>query len=413
MSDDFVSREGYERALELLVACSTEDGFLAATENTANYRRVWGRDGSIAGLAALASGQDDLIATTRRTLETLAAHQGPHGEIPSNVDVRTERISYGGTTGRVDANLWFSVACGQYFERTGDEEFLDTIMPTLEAVRFLLGAWEFNARGLLYVPATGDWADEYVHAGYVLYDQLLYLQAMREFCRLHEHVHGSRDHELCDRTTRLERIIRTNYWIDPNGDEIPPEAYHEVLYAKARDVSADRRGCYWLPFFAPGGYGYRFDAFANVLASLFGVSDEEQCGTVDDYVVELTDDSWLLPAFHPVITPRHEDWTELQVTFSYEFKNEPHEYHNGGRWPLVTGFHVADLARRDQLDRARSYLQGIHRANRSPDEDGEPWSFPEFLHGTEHTPGGTRDLAWSAAAAVIGEHAVRGEPILR
>jgi len=43
-------------------------------------------------------------------------------------------------------------------------------MPAIEKVVFLLGAWEFNNRGLLYVPATGDWADEYVHNGYILYD---------------------------------------------------------------------------------------------------------------------------------------------------------------------------------------------------------------------------------------------------
>jgi hypothetical protein len=34
------------------------------------------------------------------------------------------------------------------------------MMPVIEKVAFLLGAWEFNNRGLLYVPATGDWADE-------------------------------------------------------------------------------------------------------------------------------------------------------------------------------------------------------------------------------------------------------------
>jgi hypothetical protein len=36
--------EGRDRAVELLRACATADGFLATTTDTDNYRRVWGRD---------------------------------------------------------------------------------------------------------------------------------------------------------------------------------------------------------------------------------------------------------------------------------------------------------------------------------------------------------------------------------
>ncbi|MGD8617658.1 MAG: hypothetical protein PVH54_00550 [Gammaproteobacteria bacterium] len=44
---------------------------------------------------------------------------------------------------------------------------------------------------------TGDWADEYLHNGYVLYDQLLYLQAQRTMERMHAEVHGSRATIYC------------------------------------------------------------------------------------------------------------------------------------------------------------------------------------------------------------------------
>jgi hypothetical protein len=43
--------------------------------------------------------------------------------------------------------------------------------------------------------------------------------------------------------------------------------------------------------------------------------------------------------------------------------------------------------------------------------DGEPWGFPEFIHGTEFTPGGNRHQGWSAAAAIIGHHAMQGREI--
>jgi hypothetical protein len=40
-------------------------------------------------------------------------------------------------------------------------------------------AWEFNNKGLLYVPLSGNWADEYITDGYVLYDQLLRVWALK------------------------------------------------------------------------------------------------------------------------------------------------------------------------------------------------------------------------------------------
>lgn len=403
-----LSEEGYRRALELMHECSTAHGFLATPTEQDNYRRIWGRDSAIIGLAALLSGEVDLIEGCRRSLETLVHYQGPHGEIPSNVDPTTQRVSYGGTAGRVDSDLWFVICCGEYWRRTNDDAFLERMIGPLEKVRFLLGAWEFNARGLLYVPPTGDWADEYLQSGYVLYDQLLYLRAQTEFCVMHRHLHQTADHDLEDRVARLKHLIRANYWF-ADGDEMADDVYHEVLYEKGRRAAPHRRGSYWMPFFSPLGYGYRFDAMANALVTLLGVADDARCEAVDVYIAEaiVQEKVFLLPAFDPVITPKDEDWEDLQMTFSHSFKNAPHEFHNGGLWPLVTGFYAASLAKRGKQELARRYCDGIHAANRTG-RDGRRWSFPEYLHGQEHTPGGTSPMGWSAAAAVIAEQFVRG-----
>jgi len=406
--------EGHERALDVLRACVCEHGFLASPAERANYRRIWGRDGSIMSLAALLSGADDLVDAARRTVTTLAKYQGPHGEIPSNVDPVADRVSYGGTTGRVDAGLWFTIACVELWRRTDDDELLDAMFEPLERYRSLLGAWEFNARGLLYVPPTGDWADEYVQSGYVLYDQLLYLQAQRGLGAVHAARHGGADHALDERIARLTHLLQANYWFDAVADgespaEPPADVYHEVLYHKGREAAEHMRGAYWLPFFSPHGYGTRFDGMANALVSLLGVADAAREEAVDAYVDELVDEEvLLLPAFDPVITPRDAYWDELQMSFSYTFKNQPYEYHNGGLWPLVTGFYAASLARRGRMERARAMRDAVHRANRRG-RDGEPWSFSEYLHGRTHEPGGTAPMGWSAAAAVIADAYVEGE----
>ena len=403
---------GYREAVSLLHACSTEHGFVASPTQSRNYRRIWGRDGAIIALAALLTGDDTLHRTARATIETLARYQGPHGEIPSNVDPVSGRISYGGTTGRVDSNLWFLIACAEYWRAAGDDAFLERLIPVVEKVCFLLGAWEFNNRGLIYVPLTGDWADEYLHNGYVLYDQLLYLQAQRALAAIHNELHGSSDHALAEKISRLRHLIRANYWFD--DARIEDDVYHEVLYRKGLQAASHCRNRYWMASFSPSGYSYRFDALANVLASLFDIADDAQREQVDAYIRSdvVNDQLALLPAFYPIIKPVDEDWKHLQVMFSYTFKNQPYEYHNGGLWPMVTGFYVCDLARRGKKKVAQRFVESIHRANAMP-MDGESWGFAEYVHGSDLNPRGTKHQGWSAAAAVIGQHTLEGQSLFR
>jgi len=404
--DQELCKRGYDEAVSLLKRCISEHGFHASPTNVDNYQRVWGRDGNIIGISALMTGDEELINTYKRTLKTLKEYQGPHGEIPSNVDPDSRRISYGGMAGRVDADLWFITGCAEYWKHTGDTDFIDEMIPAIEKTVFLLGAWEFNNRGFIYIPETGDWADEYLHSGYVLYDQLLYLQALRSVYEIRKYMHETSDHDLRERIVRLKNMIKDNYWITP-AENIPEHVYHEVLYKKtrhARDYCIDR---YWMPFFTPHGYGYRFDSMANVMATLLGESSEQRSAKVDSYIDEIIvdNDIKLLPAFHPVIKPVDEDWKDLKMTFSYHFKNKPYEYHNGGLWALITGFYVASLAARKEFDRAVRFTEGIHKANASSME-GDKWSFPEYLHGQKYTPGGTKYQGWSAAAAIIAHNSL-------
>ena len=104
--------------------------------------------------------------------------------------------------------------------------------------------------------------------------------------------------------------------------------------------------------------------------------------------------------------------TELQMDFSNTFKNSPGEYQNGGLWPMITGFYVADLAQRGKTDAAREFLNGIHEAN-AKEMNGEPWSFPEYVHGRKFIAEGTPHQGWSAAGALMGHHALAGQPVFR
>jgi glycogen debranching enzyme len=414
---DHLLAVGREKAIELLHRCVSDHGFMATPVKRDNYSRIWGRDSSIMGLAAVLTRDEELIEGCRRSLLTLAEYQGPHGEIPSNVDPDTERVSYGGTTGRIDSNLWFLITCGELCPVLQDHSLLEQLLPAVERTRKLLGAWEFNNRGLLYIPPTGDWADEYLQSGYVLYDQLLYYQALRAVCRLHQMHHQTEDHTLREKAVRLKHLIRANYWLDGEG-EVPDDVYHPVLYKKGRKALPNQPGQYWLPYFSPLGYGYRFDAMANVLTLLLDMGSPEQENALIAHIDEniCTDHDALIPAFCPIITPRDERWDDLKMTFSYEFKNKPYEYHNGGLWPMVNGFYAAGLARSGRTEKAKRILEAVHGANRQSmhdERDGEdkPWSFPEFLNGKTGKPGGVAFMGWSAAGALIADACLHGKQV--
>lgn len=390
-------RDAYQRSLDQLRRCLSPGGFLASPDDVDNYARIWARDGMIAGLAALASGDSDLVIGMKRTLDTLARHQGPHGEIPSNVTNDGKYVSYGRLVGRVDASLWYVIGvCAyiQYAAQTDREHYRSS----LERALFLAGCWEFNNRGLIYTPISGNWADEYVQQGYVLSDQLLYETALQAAGR----VFGQQAWQ--EKARALHRTLAVNYW--PRAalaDD--PLVYHPHAYR--RQIEQGEKG-HWLPVFSPSGYATYFDGLAHALALLTGLGSNEQRARAEQYVQvqEAQIGSALLPAFWPVIQPGDARWRELQSNHLYgQMKNSPYTYHNGGLWPMLTGLEVMGLVRHGAWGRARHLLAAINAANAKGSENRQ-WDFAEYHHAQTHLPMGTKHVAWSAAAGVLAHQAV-------
>lgn len=373
----------YQKALDLLRRCSTPQGFLASAQPVSNYQRVWARDGVICGLAALLSGDAALIATFKATLETLAKHQHANGTIPSNVMTgqSADQVSYGGLAGRVDAVSWFVIGVAQfaYFEQ--DPSFLKRYEPTIQRCLDLMEAWEFNNKHLMYVPLSGNWADEYITDGYVLYDQLLRVWALRSY----NHFAGSA--ELGRKIEAITQQLTTNFF--PNN---PCEKYHPRAY-EAFGFDAFLPCC-----FSPAGYKPQFDAFANALAVFLNIGNPAFLKGTVQWMEKLRSETilQLIPAFWPPITPHDRDWNLLKDNCKYEFRNFPYEFHNGGSWPMVNGFYGLALMGANQSDQASALLGQINKANAAADD-----GFYENFNTQTAAPNGVAFCAWSAAAAVM------------
>lgn len=390
--------EAYQQSLEMLRRCLTPAGFVVSPVDVDNAACVWARDGIITGLAALASDDDALVKGMEHTLDTLAKHQGPHGEIPSSVSLDGTHVSYGQLAGRVDALLWYVIGVCAYLNQTRHASRKVRYWLTIEKALFLAGCWEYNNRGLLYTPISGDWADEYVLQGYVLYDVLLYQLALRSAGA----VFSNKDWQK--KAEELLHLLTINYW--PRREFLEsPQVYHPQAY---RPLAEQGAFAYWLAAFSPAGYTTTFDGLAQALSLLADLGDSTQKQQLQGFVQSLEQQigSALLPAFWPVIQPGDKEWAALEANHVYgQIKNQPYVYHNAGLWPLVTGFYALGLMHQGQKEQAQHLLATINAANKLGRE-GQQWEFAEYHHGQTHQPLGTQHIAGSAAAGVLVYQAI-------
>lgn len=373
----------YTKAIELLKKVSSSEGFLASAQNISNYKRVWARDGVICGLAALAAGDDDLITTFRKTLETLANNQHYNGTIPSNVMTNGDvvEVSYGGLAGRVDAVTWFVIGICQYAFYKNDITFVKKYEGNIQKCLQLLEAWEFNNKHLLYVPLSGNWADEYITDGYVLYDQLLRIWALRSYN------YFAKDNSVAAKIEKITEQLEINFTPNSVGEKYHERAYNEANVQEFMPCS-----------FSPAGYKIQFDAFANSLALYLNIGNQNFQKSILEHAVKLSNERplKLIPAFWPPIEESDLDWNLLRNNCKYEFRNYPNEFHNGGSWSMVNGFFGLALLAKEKGDEANDILNAINEANAV-----ENFSFYENFNTETKAPNGVPFCAWSAAAAVM------------
>ncbi len=388
-----VVEEAYEKSIDLLTHLQTEKGFVASLEDVANYKRIWSRDGIIAGLAGMLTGREDLKQTFLATLHTLARNQDHTGRIVSNVTLDEGTKSYGTTVGRVDATIWFVIGVCQYTLRTGEHFIFDELHEEIKKALFYLECLELNGRGLLYVPQGGDWADEYITHAYVLFDQVLYYTALRNYYLL---THDQRTDERAD---VLRELIAVNYF--PQKKHVHhPRVYNKSLFEMSLETYSPPLPIAY--FSAHNAFNHRVANFDNALLLVLDIIDEDMKTAITHTVFSrcMNDTLPILPAFSPVIDEQDPMWVFLKDNYLYEFKNKPYCFHNGGLWPLVHGFFLAGAADHDESVeyRLESFANTLKR---------DMYIFPEFYHGETYEPRGTTELGFSAAGYILAYKKIR------
>ncbi|RPA69107.1 fructofuranosidase/invertase [Cyclobacteriaceae bacterium YHN15] len=375
-----------QKAMEMVRNASHEKGFLASSLSRDNYKRIWTRDGMITGIAALSTREVDLIDTFLQTLLTIGRHISPQGHVPSNVDINERGVSYGGLAGRADTGSWWLIGLSLYAKYTGDKMMLYQFESNVSKIHDLYQAWEYNNKNLLYVPLAGDWADEYILHGYVLYDQVLRYAALRLTGQLLQR------QDWLDKSEEIKKAIHENY-------QIHQDWLHLGIHPKAKQRIFEKKGnkSYLLASFHPAGYQDYFDALGNSLAMIFKVHpDPDTC--IDWAAKNL---GKIVPAFHPTIQETDMDFSLLSQNFRFEFRNKPFEFHNGGIWPMVNGFWGLALFISKGKTQAEEVLNDVIDLN-----SRNNWDFNECFHGKTKAPCGVSNCTWSAAGQLLLDNAL-------
>ncbi len=381
----------YQKSIDMLYKAATPSGFVAALNEQDNYKRVWTRDGVVCSLAALLSGDNTLMATAKATLQTIFDHQHPIGYMPSSVTPNTNETSFGGIVGRADNPSWAIIGLCQYVLYTKDNDFAKENYTKVVRSFWVLEAWEYNGKNLVYVPQSGDWADEYIYHGYILFVQLLRVWALRLAATTYQRP------DWAAKANAIVTTIQYNFWKQEDISKL----YHSQWQPKIANAFQG----FWLMGMNPSIVYPYFDLQANAFALLLNIGSVKQTKSVVDYIQQLFNSGRnnMLPSFHPTILEGDVDLQALTGNYAYSFRNKPYQFHNGGLWPVWNGWMTMAVCSSGNQDLAKAITQAIHDANMYLNNP-----FNECLNGQTQEPCGVTCCTWSAAGAIIAEQALKG-----
>ncbi|MEI6950554.1 glycoside hydrolase 100 family protein [Paraflavisolibacter sp. H34] len=385
------------KALSVLRAASAGRGIRATTEQTENYNNVWARDSAVAGLALLAAGQQELYPALKESLVLLQQAADGSGQIPSNITVaedgRITRVSFGGPAGRTDASFWWLIAALLYLHRQEDGALKNVVFRQCTAIFQLANHWEFNHNGLMYVPMSSNWADEYVTHGYVLYDQLLRYWALG--------LAGSffQQESWQEKALSVKVAIKQHYLLEA---ELDNSLYTAAQRAALRSFDLSQN---FIASFSPGDRVEKYDAWSIALLLLLDIPSEASTARLVAALVQgfRSAGGRGVPAFWPVVDEGDALYERLQQNHHYRFKNRPGHFHNGGLWPVVNGFLVAGLQQAGRRQEAEALMTALHNLLAAAHAQHP---FAEYFDLQTASPGGVGNLCFSAAGYLLGAQAL-------
>jgi hypothetical protein len=274
---------------------------------------------------------------------------------------------------------------------------------------------DMNGCGLLEIPEAGNWMDLIAVRYNTLYDNVLFYAAALAYEKMAEqvprdrpetasilpcYIHADSIHERINLLLWVDRCWVAEHFAEHLEKLKAIRLEWFMLYHNIGTISSRP---FYLPWVAFREYGEYCDSLGNLLAILTGVADGHHSGHILRYMHQVgMAEPYPTKAIHPPIYPGESNWREYYRSRNL---NLPHQYHNGGIWPVIGGLHVAALVRWSWASEAERLLAALAEANRQG-MDGD-WEFTEWMHGESGHPMGFSQQAWSAGSFLYADAAVR------
>lgn len=403
----------YDEAISVLKINSTHLGFSATVQRVSNYYSVWARDHSICSLAALLSKNVSLIKTAKRGTLRLIRHQSDNGQVPSYIEIENKKKIYGGlgSITSIDSNMWVLISAAAIYKQTKDKQFISekNIFRYRKIIR-LLKSFDSNSCGLLEVHIAGDWADVFNRTYHVLYDEVLYYQALKSYIFLLKegiskitNADSLRKLKISlnlakKKKAKAKKRINDVLWLNSSNVDRVFEEY--MIDNKYKKDFLEKDFSYYQSHIVPFKIYWqnRFELFGNILAILTGVANKEKGKKIVDFCLKNNINAPLpVTCLFPPVMENDLDWEEI-----YSTKEMPFTYHNGGVWPFIFGFWIATLVKRKRKKTAKKDLKKFAKFMQD-----NLWDFNEYYHGKNLTPLGREYQAWSAAGYILAYFALK------
>jgi len=385
------------QAIEVIQGAVKNGVLLASAEAHDNYTHVWARDSVVTGLSILSNGLHELRDVFGRSLRVLQQAASSAGQIPSNVAVNQNyeitKVSFGGTAGRTDASFWWLIGSISYLQHYTEVDLLNLTKQQAKLIFKLADNWEFNGKHLMYVPMSSNWADEYITHGYVLYDQLLRYWALSLagsfFCET----------VYTEKAALIRSAIKQHYLFEqPLSNSLYTQAQQKTLATYRLENN-------FIASFSPGDRVERFDGWSIGLLLLLNIPSAESrqklATKLEQTLLQYGNKG--IPAFWPEIDTSDPAYAQLLNNHSFNFKNRPGHFHNGGIWPVVNGFITAGLVVAGFKKLAKKMQDSIN-ACLSVSEETHP--FAEYYDMQAGVAGGIKNLCFSASGYLLANVSV-------
>lgn len=438
MTEQQILASAYQVLNDSILYCNGEPvGTAAALGNkveAANYEECFVRDFIPSAFVFLMDGKNEIVKNFLRLVvqlltqqSVMAGHERAPGLMPASFRVvkDTEQhhvlADFGdraiGRVAPVDSAMWWMILLRAYVVSTGDLELSKEplIQASMRATLLLYLKESFETSPSMLVPDASFMIDRRMGVyGHPLEIQSLFYGMLHT---AHELLLPTADNQqllanVKKRMQTLRSYVRIYYWLDQQrlneihrfrseefGEDVVnllniyPESIPDWIDGW---VPADAG--YFVGNLGPGRMDFRFFAFGNLLAILFGLATEQQA----QFIMNLYEQHWEsligdmpLKICYPAVSG-----VKWAYTTGSDPKNVPWSYHNGGSWPcLIWAFTGAAIrsGRHDLASRA------LAMASAKLPQD----NWPEYYDGRRGTLIGRRanlNQVWSATGLILAHH---------